>query len=92
MKNNINFLDQVEIEGFSDYAQVKCYDGFAIATAYNKRLCLKYPKLSELSEDDRRKVLEYVGVNDSDEIRFSDVMLMHGKPTTSHHLIISIIN
>jgi hypothetical protein len=81
-EDSAEVVDQVEIDGFSDEAQVKCYDGYAIATSANRLVRLTYPKLSELSEEDKSKVLNYVGVSSSDEVRFSDVMLMYGKPAT----------
>ena len=76
-------VESVEIEDLPYNAQVTCFDGFGIAETDAGKIRLTYPKIADLSDEQKKAALEYRGIssNNLDSIRFDDVMMLYGKPT-----------
>jgi hypothetical protein len=88
-------LDSVMVEGveLNDIEDgdiefsVRCFDGVGLAVSDDKNVILAYPRLENLSADERVQCLEYRGITD-DEINYGDVMMLFGKAIMIHHKIV----
>jgi len=79
-KNMIHLIDEIEIANYGDNYNVICADGYAVALNDEYILILKYPKLAELTDDQKREALEYRGI-ESGDCGFDDAMMRWGKVT-----------
>ena len=75
-----NFIDEIEIANYGEGYNVICNDGYAIALNDEHILILKYPKLAELTDDQKREALVYRGI-ESGDCGFDDAMMRWGKVT-----------
>lgn len=73
----------IELQNHNDELfDVGCYDGHAIAYSvinFNKTIKLVYPKMSELTEEDKEIIREYRGLPRHTTIHVGDVMLCYGR-------------
>lgn len=58
---------------------VTCYNGHATAIFEKRTILLTYPKLEELTAQQRLDVLDYQGLPHAKTIRYDDVMMKFGE-------------
>ncbi len=79
---SLTFTELVKCDQ-TDYYDIKCYDGYAIANNGFISAYLTYPKLSEMSESEKIDCLNYryykVERENVEDISFGDVMMRKSK-------------
>lgn len=89
MEQDFVLEKRVEIKFKGEYPvyDMKCYDGYSEGTRnefederFPYRIKMTYPKLSELTDEEKLECLLYRGIEDkSIECNYGDVMMLHGK-------------
>lgn len=71
----------IELQGHDEKEPfaVICYNGHATAISEKRTVHLTYPKLENLTAEERMDVLDYQGLPHTETIRFDDVMMLYGK-------------
>lgn len=77
---SLTFTELVKCDQ-TEYYDIKCYDGYAIAKNGFVSAYLTYPKISELSDDEKNDCLNYRYGSESKylNVHFGDVMMRKSK-------------